>query len=275
MTGEREPLRDWHRLFGLLLTDFFTGSPFVVEVERDLSVQQQLLDVVIVRRGRGRFTDRLPDGLEGLRAHNLVTFKSHREALDAWAIKELVAHSVAYRKLVSSAPSDLLPEDQFGLYAVAARFPQALSGRVPWERVQPGVYDCRWGTDTIRVVVAGELSREAHNAPLHLFSAQPALVEFGGRAYQRHSPNTSGLLVQLFEGLQAEGVAMPFTMEDFQRQFVKEHFSKLTRKERADMIKSLPAEERLEGLSAEQIQEYLDRLSVGQRAPARKPRRKK
>ena len=31
--------RDWHRLFGLLLTDLFTGSPFVVELERDLSVQ--------------------------------------------------------------------------------------------------------------------------------------------------------------------------------------------------------------------------------------------
>ncbi len=35
---------DWHRLFGLLLPDFFTGSPFVVEVERDLSVQRQRLD---------------------------------------------------------------------------------------------------------------------------------------------------------------------------------------------------------------------------------------
>jgi hypothetical protein len=41
MTGERDALRDWHRLFGLLLTDFFTGSPFTVEVERDLSQQQQ------------------------------------------------------------------------------------------------------------------------------------------------------------------------------------------------------------------------------------------
>src|ERR1044071_10508115 len=82
MAGEREALRDWHRLFGLLLTDFFSGSPFVVEVERDLSVQQPLLDVVIVRRGRGRFSGRLPDGLEGLRAQNLITFKSHREALD-------------------------------------------------------------------------------------------------------------------------------------------------------------------------------------------------
>jgi hypothetical protein len=38
MADEREVLRDWHRLFGLLLTDFFSGSPFVVDVERDLSV---------------------------------------------------------------------------------------------------------------------------------------------------------------------------------------------------------------------------------------------
>ena len=173
MAVEREALRDWHRLFGLLLTDFFSGSPFVVEVERDLSVQQQLLDVVIVRRGRGRFAGRLPDGLEGLRSHNLLTFKSHHEALDGWALKELVGLDVAYRKLVSPSPSELLPEDQFGLYAVAARFPHNLASVVPWQRAQAGVYDCRWGTDTIRVVVAGELPREAHNAPLHLFSAAP------------------------------------------------------------------------------------------------------
>jgi hypothetical protein len=82
MTVEREALRDWHRLFGLLLTDFFTDSPFTVEVESDLSVQQQFLDVVIVRRKDGRFVGRLPDGLEDLTEHNLITFKSHREVLD-------------------------------------------------------------------------------------------------------------------------------------------------------------------------------------------------
>jgi hypothetical protein len=262
-------------LFGLLLTDLFTGSPFVVEVEADLSVQQQLLDVVIVRRGRGRYSGRLPDGLEGLLPHNLITFKSHREALDAWAMKELVGHYVAYRKLVSHTPSELLGEDQFRLYAVTARYPQNLAAQVPWQRVHPGVYDCRWGTDTIRVVVAGELALEPHNAPLHLFSASPDLVGFGGRAYQRHSPNTSGLLVQLFEGLQAEGFPMPYTMEDFQRQFVKEHFPKLKPEEQGDVIKSLPPEVRLAGLSAEQIRQYLDRLPAEQLAPHRKPRRKK
>src|SRR5205085_11944793 len=110
MAVEREALRDWHRLFGLLLTDFFSGSPFVVEVERDLSVQQQLLDVAIVRRGRERFAGRLPDGLGGLRAHNLLTFKSHHEALDGWTLKELSGLDVAYRKLVSPSPSQLPPD---------------------------------------------------------------------------------------------------------------------------------------------------------------------
>ena len=133
MAAERESPRDWHRLFGLLLTDLFTGSPFVVEVERDLSQQQQLLDVVIVRRRRGKFAGTLPDGLGDLAEHNLITFKSLHEALDDWAVRELIGHYVAYRKLVSPSPSDLLPEGQFRLYAVAARFPHNLASQVPWQ----------------------------------------------------------------------------------------------------------------------------------------------
>jgi hypothetical protein len=284
MADERQELRDWHRLFGLLLTDYFTGSPFVVEVERDLSVQQQLLDVVVVRRGRGRFTRRLPDGLEGLVAHNLITFKSHHEALDAWAVKELVGHYVAYRKLVSPSPSDLLSEEQFRLYAVCARLPQKLSQQVPWQGRQAGVYDCLWGTDTIRVVVAGELPRQPHNAPLHLFSASPDLVDFGGSTYWRRSEDTSRLLVQLFERLGGEVWAMAYTMADFRRDFTREHFLKLTPQEQQDFVQALPVEARLAGLSPEarlaglspeQIRRYLDQTTASHETQARKPRRKK
>jgi hypothetical protein len=54
-------------------------------------------------------------------------------------MKELVGSDVAYRKLVSPSPTELLPDDQFGLYAVAARFPHNLSQQVPWQKVQQGV----------------------------------------------------------------------------------------------------------------------------------------
>lgn len=268
-------LRDWHRLFGLLLADFFTDSPFVVEVERDLSQQQQFLDVVIVRRGQGAFADQLPDGLADLADHNLLTFKSHHETLDAWALKELLGHYVAYRKLASVSPSALLPEENFRLYAVCARFPQQLAAQVPWREQQAGVYNCRWGLDEVRVVVPGQLPHEPHNAPLHLFSAAPAVVGFGQLAYRQRSPRTSRLLRQLFERFREEGFTMAFTWEDFERQYIKDHFPQLTREERQEVLQALPTEERLAGLTPEQVQRYLDQLKASRPSPSRKQRRKK
>jgi hypothetical protein len=137
------------------------------------------------------------------------------------------------------------------------------------------VYDCCWGTDTIRVVVAGKLPREPHNAPLHLFSAAPELVGFAGGAYRRRSEDTSLLLGQLFEGLRGEGFTMSYTMEDFNRQYNKEHFRKLTPEEQREVLRSLPPEELLGVLSAEQIREYLDRVTAERPAASRKPGRKK
>jgi hypothetical protein len=141
--------------------------------------------------------------------------------------------------------------------------------------------------DTIRVLVAGELPREPHNAPLHLFSASPELVAFGGGAYRRSSEQTSRLLGQLIERLQGEGFAMTFTMEDFNRQYIKEHFARLTPEEQREalqalppeqqqeVLRALPPESRLAGLSPEQIRQYLDRLATGKPAGPRRPRRKK
>jgi hypothetical protein len=286
MTDERQTWRDWHRLFGMLLTDFFTDSPFVVDVERDLSEQQQFLDVVIVRRRRGKFGGALPDGMTDLAEHNLITFKSFQEALDAWAMRELLGSYVAYRKLASPSPSDLLPEDRFRLYAVCARFPQNLSGQIPWQEQQAGVYHCRWGVDTVRVIVAGQLPRAAHNAPLHLFSATPELVSFAGGAYRRHSERTSRLLEQLFERFRAEGFAMSYTMEDFDRQYIKERFARLTPGEQREalerltpehlreLLEALPPEKRLMGLSEEEIRRLVDQRAARHKAPPRKSRRK-
>lgn len=190
----------------MLLTDFFTGSQFTVEIERDLSEQQQFLDVLIVRRGRGRFLGRLPDGLEDLAPHNLITFKSHREALDPWAMKELLSHSVAYRKLVSPSPE---------------------------------------------------------------------LIGFGQRTYRQRSARTSRLFGKLFESLQEEDFAMSYTREDFERDYVKDHFPKLLPEERREVLQSLPPEDRLAGLSEEQIRQYLDQLIANRPAEPRKRRRKR
>jgi hypothetical protein len=68
---------------------------------------------------------------------------------------------------------------------------------------------------------------------------------------------------------------MSYTMEDFKRDFFKEHLAKLTPREREEVLQSLPTEERLAGLSAEQIRKYLENLTAGRSAKPRKPRRKR
>jgi hypothetical protein len=134
------------------------------------------------------------------------------------------------------------------------------------------VYDCRWGTDTIRVVVAGELPREPHKALLHLFSAAPELVEFGRTAYRRHSEKTSLLLGQLFKKIREEGLAM-YTMEDFVHDYVKEHFARLTRQEQREALERLSPEDLGEVL--EQVRQLLDQRAAGRASHPRKLRPKR
>src|SRR5579884_2250844 len=251
-----ERLRRWHRLFGLLLSDHLAGSPFTVVLEMDLSQKQQLLDVVIVQRGRGRVTRPLPDGLDDLVAHNLITFKSHREPLSDWALKELTGHYVNYRKQVSPR-GRFLAEDQFRLYAVCARPPRDLFAALPPERLRPGVYTCRRGTDAIRVVVAAELPREEPNALLHLFSAAPEKVEFGIEHYRVESADLSTAVLDLFRDYTVEGLHMPYTREDLRRDIARETLHELTVEER---LAGLSPEQLLAGLTAAQIEAYLKRL---------------
>ena len=62
-------------------------------------------------------------------------------------------------------------------------------------------------------------------------------------------------------------------MEDFRRDFAKEHLKDLTPEERRELFKDLSLQERLEGLSTEEIENYLQRRK--QEATSRKRNKKK
>jgi Mg/Co/Ni transporter MgtE len=101
-----------------------------------------------------------------------------------------------------------------------------------------------------------------------LFSATAAKVDYGARHYQQRSPNTSTVLQQLFQGYDREGVIMPYTMQDFQRDYAREHFPHLTPAERRECIARLPAAERIElftGLSAAERREFFPALPAAER----------
>lgn len=176
-----------------------------------------------------------------------------------------------YRKQVSPSMQTLLPEEQFRLYAVCSRFPQNLADQALLQEQRQGVYECRRGTDRIRVVVVGQLPRQEHNAPLHLFSANQDQVDYGRGRFQQQTEQTSTVLRGLFEAYQQEGIPMAYTMQDFQRDYLEDKLLNLPPEERDAILAKLPAEERLQGLSTEEIQEYLRRR---QQTPPKRKRKK-
>jgi hypothetical protein len=254
-----DELRPWHRLFGLSWMDFFRGLPVTVEMDKDLSLKQQWLDLVIIRKEAGILPRRLPDGFEDLASHNLVSFKSYQEALDGWALLELLGHYVNYRKQVSPTMQNLLPEADFRLFAVSVRYPQGLAREVELRPVRQGVCEVRHYTGSLRLIVVHQLPQEEHNALLHLFSARDDLLQYGAEHYRPHSEETSTLLFQLFERYQQEGPLMADKLAEFARETINE------------ILKKLPSEKRLEGLSAEErirglsVDDLLEALPVEQR----------
>lgn len=239
--SEQNKPMPWHRIFGMLLSDYLEGSPFSVELEIDLSHHKQLLDIIVVRRRPGKMLTPMPDGLNDLVEHNLISFKSFREPLDDWTLKELTGHYVNYRKQ-TSPKGELHSEDRYRLYAVCARLPRALLSQVVHQEVQSGVYECIRGTDCIRVVVAGELPLEEKNSLIHLFSAAQERVEYGRKHHRLKSEATSTIVNAVIEQYSQEGLPMIYTRAEIMKDLAK-HF--------------LTVEQRLEGLTPDQIMSTL------------------
>jgi hypothetical protein len=294
-----QTLTPWHRLFGIALTDLFAGRPWRVEVEKELALRSQRLDILLIERRAGAaavvdpaaLAD-LPDGLESLTAHNLLTYKSPHEALDAWAVEELIGHYVAYRKLLAHEPRRarpdpnatvapdrtdaappppaprLPPEDDFRLYAVATRHPSQLLGRLPPDAPRPtawpGVYDLAWGARTLRLLVLDAIDPHPRNAPWELFSARMERIRHGLQHYHPRTGAAGEFLTQLYLHYRLEIPEMAYTLDDFHRdtrQLLRDPEALRLLLELIppeERLRGLPPEERLRGLPPEERLRGLD-----------------
>ena len=251
---------NWHRLFGLMLTDYFEGSGYTVELEMDLSAKRQMLDVVVVRAAEGARLERASDGFEALAKHNLLTYKSLRESLTEWSLDELVGHYVNYRKKLGVrivAPGDVR------LFAVTTRHPEGLGRRFELENVKPGVYNLKYGAHVIRIIVLPGVREETRNALWELFSAEPMRMRHGIDEYKFHMQDLSTAIDELFEQYELEGLNMPYTVEQYYKYYVLKHLHKIPPKEilqhlkPADRLAGLKPADRLAGLKPEQVEKWL------------------
>ncbi len=267
---------EWHRLFGLALTDYFTDSSYRVELEKDLSLKQQLLDVVIIEQEANGQMPEVPDGLENLTRHNLMTYKSLRQPLDGWALDEFVGHYVNYRKQISVSLEKLLPVEDINLYAVSTREPEKLAREISLLQLKEGVYEVATFSKQVRIIVLSQVPKLPRNAIWHLYSGITENVRFGASNYQWRQKDHSGIINELYKYYQVENVAMPYTWDDYYRQITKEHLDLLPTEERLkglraeERLKGLRVEERLKGLRPEEIEAYLKKLRQRKRKPTTK-----
>jgi hypothetical protein len=253
--SEQQP---FHHLFSLSWLDLLEGTCFAVEDEIDLSRRRQLVDLVLVRKESGDVPPRLPDGFEELAAHNLVTFKSHQEALDDWALEELISHYVNYRKQATPSKQGLLPAGDFRLFAVCIRFPHNLAQEVKLSPVRQGVYEVKVVARTIRIIVVHQLPLEEQNAMLLLFSASVERLSYGKEHYRPRSGESSTLLYELIK-VYSEDPEMSAKLKEFFQKSVDELLNTLPPEElrkhlsREERLKGMSPEERLEGMSREEL----------------------
>jgi len=246
---------DWHRLFGLALKDLFLGKCYEVELEKDLSEQRQFLDIVVVRRDDTGLPEpdpaELPDGLDRLRAHNLISFKSLHEPFDSFALVELVGHMVAYAKLIGAEDWREFCQQELGLFAICTRKPGT---EFLAEALRPtglsDVFEILVCGFAVRCVVLGEAPANERNALWNLFSARDERVRFGAQHYQWKSPETSTIMRRLSTQYHLEGFPMPYTLEDYLEEVIPEILEDLTPEKRREVMQRIPVDERLEGLSA-------------------------
>jgi len=257
-----QPPTDWHRLFGLCWIAFFQGTDIEVLTEIDLSIKQQYLDLVIIRKGSEPIGRQLPDGFD-LAKYNLVSFKSFQESLESFALAELIGHYVNYRKQSSPSINELLPENEYRLFAVCARYPKELIKEAGFNRIQDGIYELRLlGNYIIRLIVVAELPLAEHNAMLLLFSAREKPLVYGREHYRPNSAEISSVLAKLFQAY-SEEIDMTDKLKEFARQTMDEILRNMSPEERLkglsaeELRKHLSPEERLKGLPAEELRKHL------------------
>jgi hypothetical protein len=175
------------------------------------------------------------------------------EPIDRWSLVELNGHYMNLRMQVSPSMDrrELLPENQFRLYAVGMRYPQGLSREgVVLEEVQEGVYDVSTTAGAVRLIVASQLRLVEHNALLHLLSGDEERALYGARHYPLVSSDASTLLQSLVSRYRLEAKEMNprQLMDELKKKTIREVLESSTVEER---LEGIPLERRLEGIPLE------------------------
>lgn len=278
---------DWHQFFGMVFAHQTVHLPYTLEVDYNVDRTEQLIDILLRKDDPNAPQPVLPDGMENLRIHNLLTFKSFQETLDLFTVRELLLYGLLYQKMQAPKGHDILPDDEIGLYAVSTRYPRDLFKTQRLEIIPAagvsGVYDVWYGPSYLRLIVIQELELESRNADFFLFSSREDQVKYGQENHNLKLPQFQFLVGKLLTRFNSTGGLMPKLKIPTMEEVVHEIFhdptldktglvnqipddlrlqglpvtKRLEGLSEAELLNHVSPEKRLEGLSAEEILERL------------------
>ena len=87
------------------------------------------------------------------------------------------------------------------------------------------MYDIQLGIRTIRLIVLSRMPKTKRSAIWHLFNTKADSFIYGSKHYDWQRPAEKAALNQLYDLYQVEGVVMPYTWEDFEKDYTREHLA--------------------------------------------------
>ncbi len=122
----------------------------------------------------------------------------------------------------------------------------------PWQtELKPGVYDVFGFGLPIRLIVPREVELNPRNALWHLLSGVPERIEYGLKHCELKDRELFDMLTnQLERNYSKEGIIMPITVEDYRKEW------------REELLAEATPEERLKGLTKEEIRDAMQALGL-------------
>ena len=222
--------RDWHRLWGMMVSPLFKRLGCDVTVELDLSFKAQRLDMTVITKNEPLCFDNVnPDyyqGFENLNDHNLISFKSFNEVFNITAIEEFYGHFTNYKKIKGIKSSS----DKVNLYAVTHHYPRTLFKRFKGTDllnciIKDRIYDLNVFTP-VRFIITNSFDHPI----LGLFSNDMDQIN---KSLQRLNKdkwllkNVSSYLKKIFNFYSLEGIDMAYTSEMWVRDYDPENYEQL------------------------------------------------
>ena len=237
-----------------------------------MSVQQQLLDFLVIRRADWDLPEpsleRLPDGFEHLKDHNLISYKSRHEPFDHLALLELFGHLVAYSKIQAKEGwRDFMSEP--ALFALSTRKPSTeVMANLLVSTEQTDLYEIPLFGFQVHCVVLNRAPRLARNWLWNILASvetewkdqsiaaifreiREQLDHIGMETQPDYRAMTVEWLKELPLEVRLEGIALEERLKGIAPE------ERLKGVEPADRLKGLTLEERIADLAPEEIERFL------------------